>query len=149
MNLEDIVKDWLTQNGYDGLCNIDEKCDCTLEDLMPCSEPDMNCKAGHCLSRATKVGFIVADDEMNGTMKEGDKIRVFTYIMGHRTGTKDLVVEKFRHCLGVFESELDRTASNFTPLCDLYRPGPDSEQKYIPNYGEYHTNMVQVWMDLP
>lgn len=82
-------------------------------------------------------------------MKPGDKIRVFKYTMGFRTGTKDLVVEKFRYCLGVFASSENRLAENFTPLCDLFEPGPDSKQKYIPNHGEYHTNMVQAWMDLP
>ncbi len=83
-------------------------------------------------------------------MKEGDKIRIFTYIMGKRTGdTKDFVVEKYHHCLGIFASTRDRVAGRFTPLCALYEPGPDSEQGYISNYGEYHTNMVQGWMDLP
>ncbi len=81
-------------------------------------------------------------------MKEGDKIRVLTYYMGHRTGAKDFVVEKFRHCLGVFEGGDERTAGNFTPLCELYEPGPESEERYIPNYGNYHTKMVQSWMDL-
>ena len=82
-------------------------------------------------------------------MKEGDKIRVFTYIMGSfPTDTKDYTVEKFRHCLGVFQSENDRTAGCFTPLCDLYEQGPDSKEKYLSNYGNYHTNMVQAWMDL-
>ena len=82
-------------------------------------------------------------------MKEGDKIRVFTHTMGTKTGTIDLVVEKFRHCLGVFMSKESRTASRFTPLCDIYEPGPESEIEYISNYGEYRTNMVQAWMDLP
>jgi len=68
--------------------------------------------------------------------------------MGHETGTKDYVVEEFRYCLGVFESEDHRKAGRFTPLCDLYEPGPESEEKYIPNFGEYKTNMVQAWMDL-
>ena len=36
-------------------------------------------------------------------MKEGDKIRVFTYTMAYRTGVQDCIVERFRHCLGVFE----------------------------------------------
>ncbi|MCF7811566.1 hypothetical protein K9N50_11325 [bacterium] len=81
-------------------------------------------------------------------MKAGDRIRVFTHTFGHRTGTVDLVVEEFRYCLGVFASENDRKAGRFTPLCDLYEPGPDSKQDYIPNYGEYHTNMVQSWMDI-
>jgi len=87
--------------------------------------------------------------KLKDKIKEGDKIRVFTYTMGHVTGTKDLTVENFRHCLGIFVSPQDKEASWFTPLCDLYEPGPDSEIKYIPNYGEYQTNMVQAWMDLP
>ena len=82
-------------------------------------------------------------------MKTGDRIRVFTYTMGHRSGTKDLTVEMFRYCLGVFHSEQARTAGDFTPLCDLYEQGPDSEQEYISNYGVYYTNMVQSWMDIP
>ena len=82
-------------------------------------------------------------------MEAGDKIRTFTYIMGHiQTGTEDYTVEEFRHCLGVFESDAHRIAGRFTPLCDLYEQGPDSEQKYISNFGEYHTNMVQAWMDI-
>ena len=83
-------------------------------------------------------------------MKVGDRIRVQLYtILGHPTQKKDYTVENFRDCLGVFLSVDDRTAERFTPLCELYEPGPESEQKYIPNYGEYHTNMVQSWMDLP
>ena len=83
-------------------------------------------------------------------MKPGDRIRVQLYSsFGHETEQKDLEVEVFRHCLGVFLSENDRTASNFTPLCKLYEPGPDSEEQYIPNYGMYYTNQVQAWMDIP
>ena len=82
-------------------------------------------------------------------MQVGDKIRVFTYFMGKQTRTKDLLVEEFRFCLGVFASSDARQAGHFTPLCDLYKPGPDGETKYIPNYGEYETNMVQAWMDVP
>ena len=77
-------------------------------------------------------------------MKPGCKIRVFRYCMGHRIGMADYTIEEFRHCLGFFASENDRTAENFTPLCGLYEPGPDSEAIYIPNYGQYHTNMVQA-----
>ena len=93
--------------------------------------------------------FINFPKEINNGMEEGDRIRVFKYAMGYRTGTKDVVVEKFRHCLGFFASENDRTAGNFTPLFNIYEKGPDSVEKYIPNYGAYHTNMVRGWMDLP
>jgi len=82
-------------------------------------------------------------------MKSGDKIRVFKRTpKGHISGTVDFVVEEFRYCLGIFTSENDRKAGRFTPLCDLYEPGPESEERYIGNYGEYHTNMVQSWMDI-
>lgn len=77
-------------------------------------------------------------------MKAGDRIRLFD-----RYGHDDFVVEEFRFCLGVFLSDAHRAAGNFTPLCKLYEPGPESEQKYIGNYGEYHTNQVPAWADLP
>lgn len=82
-------------------------------------------------------------------MKPGDKIRVTTYCMGYPDGFEDYTVEEFRHCLGIFRSNEDRTAGNFTPLCYLYEAGPGSEKKYISNYGEYVSNMVQGWSDLP
>lgn len=82
-------------------------------------------------------------------MKAGDRIRVFEYCMGHIVGTRDYTVEEFRYCLGIFQSEAHRKANRFTPLCDLYEPGPDNEQGYIPNFGEYNTQEVQGWMDLP
>lgn len=82
-------------------------------------------------------------------MKLGDKIRVQKYIMGHESHQDDYVVEEFRHCLGIFLSGNDREAGRFTPLCELYEPGAESEEMYISNYGNYHTNMVQSWMDLP
>ena len=83
-------------------------------------------------------------------MKVGDRIRVQLYIMGNcPSDQKDYTVEEFRHCLGVFLSNEAREAGNFTPLCNLYEAGPDSEGKYISNYGEYLTNMVPAWMDIP
>lgn len=82
-------------------------------------------------------------------MKAGDRIRVQKYICGHAAYTDDYTVEEFRFCLGIFLSEQDRVAQRFTPLCDLYERGADSENKYISNYGEYYTNPVQSWMDIP
>ena len=83
------------------------------------------------------------------SVKAGDKIRVTRRMFGCAVVNEDFIVEEFRHCLGVFESENHRTAGRFTPLCDLYETGSESEQKYISNFGEYYTNMVQMWMDLP
>lgn len=82
-------------------------------------------------------------------MKAGNKIRVTEYFCGHDIGFEDYTIEEFRHCLGIFQSEQHREAGDFTPLCELYERGPDSENKYISNYGEYLTNKVQGWSDLP
>lgn len=81
-------------------------------------------------------------------MKAGDRIRLIRYIMGHPVETLDYTVEEFRFALGIFQSEEARIAGHFTPLCDLYEPGPDSTQEYIPNYGEYYTNMVPLFMNI-
>jgi hypothetical protein len=47
MNLQEIVKKYLEENGYDGLCDSDTECACRLDDLMPCGEPGICCEAGH------------------------------------------------------------------------------------------------------
>lgn len=78
-------------------------------------------------------------------LKVGDIIRL-PYIYG---GTDDYTVEEFRQCLGIFASEQHREAEDFTPLCKLYEAGPDSEEKYISNFGTYHTNEVPRWMNIP
>lgn len=80
-------------------------------------------------------------------MKPGDRIRV-EWNNGLFSETEDYTIEEFHHCLGFFRSKQDRQASNFTPLCNLLEPGPDSKDDYISNYGEYKTNLVQGWMDL-
>jgi len=46
MNIQEIVKKWLEENGYDGLGS--EDCGCELSDLMPCDEPHISdCAAGY------------------------------------------------------------------------------------------------------
>ena len=82
-------------------------------------------------------------------MKAGDKIRLTRYIAGCSCGTGDFTVEEFRYCLGIFLSDSNRKAELFTPLCELYGNGPESESGYISNWGEYMTNQVPSWMDLP
>lgn len=82
-------------------------------------------------------------------MKAGNKIRVFETMCGHIIGTQDYIVEEFRYCLGIFESDEHRKAERFTPLCEIYETGAYSENKYISNFGDYVTNQVQAWMDLP
>ena len=83
-------------------------------------------------------------------MKAGDRIRVQLYMMGSiPSEQKDFTVEEFRYCLGVFLSDQHRQAGKFTPLCDLYERGPESKDSYISNFGEYITNEVPAWMDIP
>jgi hypothetical protein len=47
MNVEQIVREYLKKNGYDGLCNKNGECSCDLADLMPCGFQDTFCVAGH------------------------------------------------------------------------------------------------------
>ena len=46
MTLLEIVALYLRQNGYDGLFNESE-CACKIDDLAPCGEPGMACRAGY------------------------------------------------------------------------------------------------------
>ena len=81
-------------------------------------------------------------------MKAGDRIRIDVGSHGLYSDLQDFTVEEFRYCLGVFLSDLHRHAGRFTPLCELYERGPESEDKYLSNFGEYTTNMVQGFMNL-
>jgi len=83
-------------------------------------------------------------------MEAGDRIRLVQYVMGiYANGTEDYTVEEFRYCLGVFKDDDHRKAGKFTPLCDLYENGPESELSYISNFGEYTTNQVPAFMNIP
>ena len=82
-------------------------------------------------------------------MKAGDKIKLDFGWDGMYSDYQDFIIEEFRYCLGIFRSEDHRKAGKFLPLCDLFENGPDSVVGYIPNFGEYTTNQVQRWMDLP
>jgi len=43
----EIITEWLNNNGYDGLFNIDGECGCIIGDLIPCGEDPSSCEAGH------------------------------------------------------------------------------------------------------
>lgn len=45
--VRDILAYWLRANGYDGLCNSDMECGCSLDDLIPCDSPCEKCEAGY------------------------------------------------------------------------------------------------------
>ena len=47
LNIKDIVKKYLLEYGYDGLCNTDIDCGCQLSDLIPCDYFSAeNCRCG-------------------------------------------------------------------------------------------------------
>jgi hypothetical protein len=46
VDLHEIVRQWLSRYDYDGLFN-EGVCGCELSDLMPCSEPQMDCQPGY------------------------------------------------------------------------------------------------------
>ena len=77
-------------------------------------------------------------------MKAGNLIRV----RGHWGEMMDFEVEEFRFCLGIFKTPQHRHAGQFTPLCSLYEPSPESQKKYMQHFGEYDTEHVQAWMDI-
>jgi len=44
--VREILDQWLTENGYDGLYT--DECGCVVGDLAPCGEPcSFGCRAGH------------------------------------------------------------------------------------------------------
>jgi len=46
MNVSEIIKEYLKKNGYDGLCNDDNECECEPDDLAPCGWLEDKCKPG-------------------------------------------------------------------------------------------------------
>ena len=47
MTLQQIVKEWLKRNGYDGLCDCNLECGCSVDEIMPCAEPGTECEAAY------------------------------------------------------------------------------------------------------
>ena len=47
MDVKEIVKKYLKDNGYDGLVRLDVECGCKLDDLMPCNGPEVDCEPGY------------------------------------------------------------------------------------------------------
>jgi len=45
MTVKEIVRQWLQDHGYDGLCS--DFCGCVFSDLMPCGEDASGCQAGY------------------------------------------------------------------------------------------------------
>lgn len=46
MTVGEHLKEWLKENGYDGLCN-ETDCACSIDDLQPCDSGMMDCEPGY------------------------------------------------------------------------------------------------------
>ena len=55
MTVKEIVKKYLEDNGYDGLCTFD--CGCPIDDLIPCGDCFESCVPGH--KKITHAGPII------------------------------------------------------------------------------------------
>jgi hypothetical protein len=47
MNVLQIIEKYLRENGYDGLCNVDYECGCSVDDLAPCCEYMNECEVAY------------------------------------------------------------------------------------------------------
>lgn len=47
MDVLQIIYKYLSEHGYDGLCNPDLECGCGKEDLAPCSELSCECSVAY------------------------------------------------------------------------------------------------------
>ena len=47
MNVKQIVINYLKENHFDGLANVDVPCGCLCDDLAPCGGDMMDCQPGH------------------------------------------------------------------------------------------------------
>ena len=82
-------------------------------------------------------------------MQAGDRIKVDVGWKGMYSDYQPFTVEEFRYCLGIFASDDHRKAGKFTPLCEMYERGPESTNEYISNFGEYTSNLVQGFINIP
>jgi len=73
MNCLDIIRAYLRDHGYGGLCNSYGECACSLKELRPCEQDCMECEPGHYVPSDGRDGFdfhIVRDREA-GVVEEG------------------------------------------------------------------------------
>jgi len=42
-----IIKKYLRENGFDGLCNLSEECGCGIDDLVPCDSNPSECEPAY------------------------------------------------------------------------------------------------------
>ena len=71
--VEDIVLEWLKENGYDGLYNPG-KCACEISDLFPCGGQDcyLECMPGYKtkIKPGSEYDFIISGEKKKGENKK-------------------------------------------------------------------------------
>jgi len=68
MNVHEIVKKYLVENGYDGLVDEESECGCLITDLAPCQEIQGICKAAYNHSFTT-VFLMSVDKKQEATCR--------------------------------------------------------------------------------
>lgn len=69
MTVQEIVKKYLEENGYDGLC--DDECGCFIDDLNPCGSCMFDCQAGYKKKRNGSWIIHPVKDEDNEDLEMG------------------------------------------------------------------------------
>ena len=59
MNVKEIVLDYLSKNGFEGLFDDSGECGCELSDLMPCGEGGSACEPGYKLPGNEENDFLI------------------------------------------------------------------------------------------
>ena len=71
MDVIDILKLWLTANGYDGLYN--DECGCSIKELAPCSGIGHDCSPGYLHPGGDGFCFYIQPGKFNDTPPQGEK----------------------------------------------------------------------------
>lgn len=67
MNVKEIIKKYLMENGYNGLCC--EDCGCFINDLIPCDDVCDHCVPGYEDITPEGLRLIITEGGRNGTDK--------------------------------------------------------------------------------
>lgn len=54
MTVQEIVENFLKENGYGGLCNPEGACGCELDDMMPCGDGSWDCEPAYRIKKDSK-----------------------------------------------------------------------------------------------
>lgn len=72
--VEEIIKEYLESNGFDGLYNESIDCACKIDDLAPCGGISMGCTAGYIqpLEPYSEYDFVIGERKHKDTKGNGE-----------------------------------------------------------------------------